>query len=35
MKSFQLEIDSLTKRSLYAETAFLDVYKKIAEMPGL
>jgi homeobox protein cut-like len=33
MKGFQAEIDGLTKRSLQAETVFLDVYKKIAEMP--
>ncbi|THH32502.1 hypothetical protein EUX98_g1693 [Antrodiella citrinella] len=33
LKSYQTEIDSLTKRSKFAETAFLSVYKVLAEAP--
>uniref|UniRef100_A0A914UI45 Cux N-terminal domain-containing protein n=1 Tax=Plectus sambesii TaxID=2011161 RepID=A0A914UI45_9BILA len=33
MKTFQAEIDSLTKRSKAAESAFLEVYKQLAEAP--
>ena len=31
--AYQTEIDSLTKRSKFAENAFLNVYKVIAEAP--
>lgn len=31
--AYQTEIDSLTKRSKFAENAFLDVYKVLAEAP--
>ena len=34
LKSFQAEIDALSKRSKSSETAFLNVYKKIIELPG-
>ncbi len=34
LKSFQSEIDSLSRRSLSAETAFLSVYKRIIGIPG-
>ncbi|BFZ04767.1 hypothetical protein BsWGS_07805 [Bradybaena similaris] len=33
LKSFQLEIDSLSKRSKAAEAAFLSVYKKLIDLP--
>ncbi|TFY67935.1 hypothetical protein EVJ58_g1340 [Rhodofomes roseus] len=33
LKSYQTEIDSLTKRSKTAENAFLNVYKVLAEAP--
>lgn len=33
LKSYQNEIDKLTKRSKFAETSFLSVYKKLAEAP--
>ncbi|VDC06952.1 unnamed protein product [Peniophora sp. CBMAI 1063] len=33
LKAYQTEIDSLTKRSKFAENAFLDVYKVLAEAP--
>jgi len=33
LKSFQNEIDDLTNRSKSAESAFLDVYKRIVEAP--
>uniref|UniRef100_T1IJV7 Homeobox protein cut-like n=1 Tax=Strigamia maritima TaxID=126957 RepID=T1IJV7_STRMM len=33
LKSFQLEIDNLTKRSKAAEAAFLNVYKRIIDLP--
>lgn len=33
MKSFQLEIDSLTKRSNSCESEFLKVYKRLVELP--
>nr|XP_026695660.1 protein CASP [Ciona intestinalis] len=33
LKSFQLEIDSLTKRSKSCETDFLTLYKKLIELP--
>lgn len=32
LKNFQLEIDNLNKRSKFAETAFLNVYKNIIEI---
>ena len=34
LKSFQLEVDSLSNRSKGAESAFLNVYKKLIDMPG-
>ena len=34
LKSFQAEIDSLSKRSQAAETVFLQVYRKLIEVPG-
>uniref|UniRef100_A0A3Q2NZP8 Cux N-terminal domain-containing protein n=1 Tax=Fundulus heteroclitus TaxID=8078 RepID=A0A3Q2NZP8_FUNHE len=34
LKSFQGEIDALSKRSKEAEAAFLNVYKKIIDVPG-
>src|SRR5690349_3890963 len=33
LKSLQLEIDSLTRRSKAAEGAFLSLYKKLIEVP--
>ncbi|KAJ3550102.1 hypothetical protein NM688_g5108 [Phlebia brevispora] len=33
LKAYQTEIDSLTKRSKFAENAFLSVYKVLAEAP--
>lgn len=33
LKSFQGEIDSLSKRSKNAETAFLNIYKKLIDVP--
>ncbi|KAH9978937.1 CASP C terminal-domain-containing protein [Lactifluus volemus] len=33
LKSYQTEIDNLTKRSKLAETAFLSVYKTLADAP--
>ncbi|XP_051521133.1 cut-like homeobox 1b [Myxocyprinus asiaticus] len=33
LKSFQSEIDSLSKRSKEAETAFLNVYKRLIDVP--
>ncbi|KZT26663.1 hypothetical protein NEOLEDRAFT_1090011 [Neolentinus lepideus HHB14362 ss-1] len=33
LKSYQTEIDNLTKRSKFAENAFLSVYKVLAEAP--
>ncbi|XP_076816927.1 protein CASP-like [Clavelina lepadiformis] len=33
LKSFQTEIDSLTKRSKACETDFLNLYKKLIELP--
>uniref|UniRef100_H2Z2L7 Protein CASP n=1 Tax=Ciona savignyi TaxID=51511 RepID=H2Z2L7_CIOSA len=33
LKSFQLEIDALTKRSKICETDFLTLYKKLIELP--
>lgn len=35
LKSFQSEVDALSRRSQAAETAFLSVYKRIIEIPGL
>ena len=35
LKSFQTEIDSLSKRSKNAEALFLMVYKKLVELPGM
>jgi len=34
LKSFQAEIDSLSKRSKNAEALFLMVYKRLVELPG-
>jgi len=34
LKSFQTEIDSLSKRSKNAEALFLMVYKRLVELPG-
>ncbi len=34
LKSFQGEIDSLSKRSKNAEAAFLSIYKKLIDVPG-
>ena len=31
--AYQGEIDRLTKRSKFAESAFLDAYKKLADVP--
>ncbi|KAI9141172.1 CASP C terminal-domain-containing protein [Paraphysoderma sedebokerense] len=33
LKGYQNEIDSLTKRSKFSETAFLDVFKSVSEAP--
>jgi len=33
LKNYQTEIDSLTKRSKFAETAFLNIYKLLADAP--
>jgi len=35
LKSFQTEIDSLSKRSKNAEALFLMVYKRLVELPGI
>ncbi|KAK2148951.1 hypothetical protein LSH36_474g04016 [Paralvinella palmiformis] len=35
LKSFQAEIDNLSKRSKNAEGAFLSVYKRLIDAPGL
>ncbi|XP_037092154.1 protein CASP-like [Pollicipes pollicipes] len=35
LKSFQSEVDSLCNRSKGAETAFLNVYKKLIDMPDI
>jgi len=34
LKSFQGEVDALSKRSKNAESAFLNVYKKLSDIPG-
>lgn len=34
LKSFQGEVDALSKRSKNAEAAFLNVYKKLSDIPG-
>lgn len=34
MNLFSLQIDALSKRSKEAEAAFLNVYKKIIDVPG-
>lgn len=34
LKSFQGEVDFLSKRSKAAEAAFLTIYKKIIDLPG-
>lgn len=34
LKSFQSEVDSLSKRSKAAEAAFLSIYKRIIDLPG-
>ncbi|KAK2558324.1 Protein CASP, partial [Acropora cervicornis] len=34
LKSFQAEIDALSKRSKASETAFLSIYKKLVDVPG-
>ncbi|XP_065830385.1 protein CASP-like [Oscarella lobularis] len=33
LKSFQAEVDSLSRRSKAAETAFLNIYRKVADAP--
>ena len=33
LRSFQLEVDGLTKRASYAEQAFLSLYKQLFEAP--
>jgi len=33
LKLFQSEVDALSKRAKWAETAFLSIYKKIIELP--
>ena len=35
LKSFQGEVDALSRRGQAAETAFLSTYKRIIEIPGL
>ena len=35
LKSFQGEIDSLSKRSKNAEAAFLSIYKRLIDLPGM
>ncbi len=35
LKSFQAEVDSLSRRSKAGEAAFLNLYKTIVESPGL
>ena len=34
LKSFQGEVDALSRRSQAAETLFLSTYKKIIDIPG-
>ena len=34
IKSFQSEVDTLSKRSKAAEAAFLSIYKKLIDLPG-
>jgi homeobox protein cut-like len=34
LKSYQEEIDSLTKRAKYSEVAFLDLYQQLYEVGG-
>ncbi len=34
LKAFQSEVDSLTKRGNMGETVFLNLYKKLVEIPG-
>ena len=34
LKSFQIEIDSLSKRSKAAEKAFLEIYRHLSELSG-
>ena len=34
LKSFQVEIDALSKRSKAAEAVFLSVYRKLIDLPG-
>ena len=34
LKSFQGEVDSLSKRSKAAEGAFLSIYKRLIDLPG-
>lgn len=33
LKSYQEEVDNLTKRAKFAENAFLNIYQKIYEAP--
>ncbi len=35
LKSFQGEVDALSRRSQAAETLFLNTYKKIIDIPGI
>ena len=34
LKSFQTEVDALSRRSKAAEAAFLSIYKKLIDSPG-
>ncbi len=34
LKSFQIEIDSLSKRSKITEKAFLEIYQHLTKLPG-
>ena len=35
LKSFQTEVDALSKRSKNAESLFLMIYKRLVELPGV
>ena len=35
LKSFQSEVDALSRRSQAAESAFLTAYKRLIEIPGM
>jgi homeobox protein cut-like len=34
LKSFQIEIDSLSKRSKAAEKAYLEIYRSLSDLSG-